>query len=89
MFPLKIPNELADRLADVASAVNRNGKLQASRADVIAAALDAALENGGLPALRLAFLRTRVAADSRRHEQRRLAAAEADRGGRNSPGGAS
>ena len=87
MFPLQIPNELGDRLSDVVSAVNRNTKLQASRTGVIEAALVTALENGGLAALRLACLRARVAADSRRHERRRLAAREADRGVQNSHGG--
>ena len=89
MFLLKIPDELADRLSDVVSSVNRDGKLQTSRADVIAAALDATLKNGGVTALRLAFLHARVAADSRRHERRRLAAAKAGRTVRNGRGGAS
>ena len=79
MFLLKIPDELAERLSDVRSSVNRDGKAQASRADVIAAALDAAGENGGVPALRRALLRARVAADSTRHERRRLAATDASR----------
>lgn len=89
MFPLQIPNELGDRLSDVVSAVNRNTKLQASRSDVIKAALVTALENGGVTALRLACLRARVAADSRRHERRRLAVAETSRTVRNSSGAAS
>ena len=83
MLLLKIPDELAERLNDVRSSVNRDGKLQASRADVIAAALDAAVKNGGMEALRRAFLRARVATDSRRHERRRLAATDASRANRN------
>ena len=79
MFLLEIPDDLTERLSDVRSAVNRDGKLQASRAEVMAAALDAALENGGVAALRRAFRRARVATDSRRHERRRLAATEANR----------
>ena len=87
MFPLQVPNELGDRLSDLVSAVNRDTKLQVSRTDVIEAALATALENGGLAGLRLACLRARVAADSRRHERRRLSARDADRSVQNSHGG--
>lgn len=86
MFLLKIPDEVAERLSEVRKAVNRDGKVQASRADVIAAALDAAVENGGVAALRRACRHARVAADSRRHERRRLTATRKQRGIRNGSG---
>ena len=83
MFLLKLPDELAERLNDVRSTLNRDGKLQASRADVIAAALDAALENGGIAALRRAFRHAQVAAEALRHERRRLAVTGTSRAIRN------
>lgn len=78
MFVLNVPDELAVTLDRIARRISDPGRPAATRSDAVAAAIALAQETGGVPALKLAFLRASVDAAAARHERRRLGAAGAE-----------